>query len=117
MANQKRNNALIKIAALCFISVLLTATVYAHAGMQHIKGTVKAIAADSITVETTTQQTQVVTVNSSTKFTKSGKPSSLAELKAGDLVVIHAKLADKKLVAAEVNFGAPPPTSSAKGAH
>ena len=117
MASQKRSNAVLTIVALCFIRVLLTTTVYAHGGMQHVMGTVKAIGADSITVETKTHQTQVVSVNSQTKFIKSGKPSSLGELKTGDRVVIHAKLADKKLVAAEVNFGAAPTTTSAKGPH
>lgn len=117
MARQKRNNAILKTVALCFISLLLTATMFAHAGMQHVMGTVKAIGADSITVETTTHQTQTVSVTSQTKFVKGGKPSSLAELKAGDRVVIHAKLADKKLVAAEVNFGAAPTTAAAKGTH
>jgi len=117
MANQKKSSALLKLAALCFVGVLLTTTVFAHEGMQHVMGTVKAIGADSITVETKDNKEQVVSVNSQTKFTRSGKPSSLAELKTGDRVVIHAKLADKKLVAAEVSFGIAPTTASAKGAH
>jgi hypothetical protein len=116
MANQKKISALLKFAALCFVALLIT-TVFAHEGMQHVMGTVKTIGADSITVETKDNKEQVVSVNSQTKFVKAGKPSSLAELKAGDRVVIHAKLADKKLVAAEVSFGAAPSTASTKAAH
>jgi preprotein translocase subunit YajC len=118
MANQQRNSALyLKLAALCFISVLLTATVYAHGGEQHVMGTVKAIDASSITVESDTHTRQTVNVSSQTKFINGGNPSTLSALKPGDRVVIHAKPVGKTLEATEVKFGAAPASAAGKRAH
>ncbi len=118
MANQKRNSLVyLKIIALGFICVVLTATVYAHGGQQHVMGTVKAIGADSITVESTTHQIQTVNVTSQTKFINGGSPSTLSALKPGDRVVIHAKPVGKKLEATEVKFGTATTSAAGKSTH
>ena len=64
-------------------------------------------------METASHQSQTVRITAQTKFIKGGTPGSLTDLKAGDRVVIHAKLAGDKLEATEVKFGAAPKKSAA----
>jgi hypothetical protein len=95
-----------KIVFVLLITLLCTGSLFAHGNEKHVMGTVKAVAADSVTVETASHQSQTVQITPQTKFIKSGAPSSLSDLKAGDRVVIHAKAAGNKLEATEVKFGA-----------
>src|SRR5579872_2229887 len=106
MASQTRNNAAFRWSVLPFLVLVLTSMLFAHGDMKHVKGTVKAVSADSITVETETHEIQVVQVTSQTKFLNGSTPSSLGDLKVGSRVVIHAKPSGGKLEAAEVKFGA-----------
>src|SRR4051812_14973744 len=79
----------------------------AHEGVEHIMGTVKAVDANSITVDTTKHATTTVLVNGSTKFTNKGAAASLKDLKVGERVAIDAKPdAAKKLVGSSVRWGA-----------
>jgi Cu/Ag efflux protein CusF len=115
MANRKRNNLLYsKIAFVLLIAALATGTAFAHGHEKHVMGTIKAVGTDSVTVETTSHQSQTVQITSETKFMKNGAGSSLSELKAGDRVVIHAKASGDKLEATEVKFGAAQKASAAK---
>lgn len=93
---------------ICLVALLLgSATLFAHAGMEHVMGTVAAVTENSITVDTVKHTKVTVLIEPSTKFAHSNVKASLQDLKVGERVVIHAKQnADKKLVAAEVNWGA-----------
>jgi len=86
--------------------LLLSVMALAHGKEEHIKGTVTNISENSITVETSSKKSVSVDLNDKTKFEKSGSPATLADLKVGDKVVVHAELSDNKLVASEVHFGA-----------
>jgi len=77
----------------------------AHGNEKHLMGTVTSISDNSITVETTSKKTVVVTLSTATKFQKSGSPAALKDLKVGDKVVIHATGPEQKLVATDVKFG------------
>ena len=89
-------------------------TAFAHNGVEHVLGTVKALGADSITVETTKHETSTVSVDPGTTFSNKGAAATLAELKVGDRVAIDGKDGDdKKLHAIAVKWGA---KSTAKGA-
>jgi len=77
----------------------------AHGNEKHLMGTVTSISDNSITVETTSKKTVVVTLSTATKFQKSGSPAALKDLKVGDKVVIHATGPEEKLVATDVKFG------------
>jgi preprotein translocase subunit YajC len=68
-------------------------------------GTVTSVSDNSITVETTSKKTVMVTLSTATKFQKSGSPAALKDLKVGDKVVIHATGPEEKLVATDVKFG------------
>jgi hypothetical protein len=108
MARQKRSGMVYqKIVFVLLITLLCSGPLFAHGNEKHVLGTVKAVGADSVTVETTSHQSQTVQVTAQTKFIKGGAPSSLSDLKVGDRVVIHAKASGDKLQATEVKFGAP----------
>jgi preprotein translocase subunit YajC len=90
-----------------FALLLGSVGVFAHAGMEHVMGTVTAVADKSITVETVKHTKVTILIDPATKFTNSNAQASLQDLKVGDRVVIHAKQnRDKKLVAAQVKWGA-----------
>lgn len=85
----------------------MTLVVFAHNGMEHVMGTVAAVTENSITVDTVKHTKVTVLIDPSTKFIDNNAQATLSNLKVGDRVVIHAKRnADKKLVGAEVKWGA-----------
>jgi len=114
MAKQKRNDVVHgKIVFILLVALVFTGWLYGHGNEKHVMGVVKSIGADFVTVETANHQSQTVQITAQTKFIRSGEPSSLHDLKAGDRVVIHAKLSGDKLEATEVKFGAAPKKSAA----
>ncbi len=70
-------------------------------------GTVKAVSASSITVETMDKAPKPVTITvlPSTKFTKDGTVTSVKDLKIGDGVVVSVKPNGDKFEAVSVTFG------------
>lgn len=95
------------------ISMLLSCILWfataslAHNGMEHLMGTVKAVSANSITVQTVGKESKEITIAllPSTKFTKDGADTPRTDLKVGDRVVVHAKPNGDKLEAVTVVFG------------
>ena len=78
----------------------------AHGGLEHITGFVKAITADSVTVETVKHETVTVMLMPKMEVTKSNAKADIKDLKVGDRIVIHAaKNKDGKFEAHEVQFG------------
>ena len=57
--------------------LLASVTAYAHGGSEHIQGTVTAINAKAITVQSANKTTKTVTVTEHSTFVKSGKRASL----------------------------------------
>lgn len=101
MANQKN-----RLAALTLTLVILcTSALFAHEGGKHFRGQVKSIDADSLTIVTTTKETVTLKLLPATKFVKSGQPASAQDLKAGELVVVHAKQNGTTWEAEMVQFG------------
>lgn len=97
------------VSALAAASLLFAVTfaAFAHAGMEHVMGTVAAMTDNAITVDTVKHTKVTVLIDPSTKFINNNLQASLKDLKVGDRVVIHAKRnPDKKLVGAEVKWGA-----------
>ena len=91
--------------AIASFVLLLAGLVLAHGNEQHVMGTITAIGADTITVQTTEKQTKVVYLDVKTKFTKSGAAVNRDDLKVGDRVVIHAQKQGEKLTAHTVAVG------------
>ena len=122
-------NTRMKICILA-MAALVGGSAFAHGkdGV-HLKGTVKAIDAQSVTVTTTEQQDVTAHVDAKTKFERGDAPASAKDVRPGEKVVVHAqKMKDGQLHAhiiklpksasAEANDkpAAKPPTETAKEA-
>src|SRR6202049_2633842 len=94
-----------RTVAVFALALALAVVAFAHGNEKHVMGTVTNISDNSITVETTSKKTVMVTLNGATKFQKSGSAAALKDLKVGDKVVIHATGSEEKLVATHVKFG------------
>ena len=88
------------------LALLMTGAAYAHNGMEHVMGTVAAISAHAVDVKATTGKLTTVITNDKTTWMKGKAVMKPADLHVGDRVVVHAKMVDGKLVAAEVETSA-----------
>src|SRR5438270_11470566 len=96
ITNRLRRMRVKRTLAIGSAVLLFAVLAFAHGNEQHVMGTITAISADSITVQTMDKQTKVVYVDEKTKFMKSGAAATRDDLKVGDRVVIHAgKQGDK----------------------
>lgn len=78
-----------KIAVM--MTLVLPATALAHGGVEHVMGTVKALTATSLTVETKEKNEVKVIVDDKTRFEKAGAQSTAKELQVGARVVVDTK--------------------------
>ena len=78
---------------------------FAHGGMEHILGTVTAIAEHSLSVKTRDGATKTVEFDSETKFVKGDAAATIKDVRVGSRVVIHAHNKGNSLHAAEVKIG------------
>jgi hypothetical protein len=78
---------------------------FAHAGQEHIMGTVKNIDDRSITVATKGKPEVTISLDPSTKFEKAGKAVSAKDVPSGARVVVHAKRVGDGLRAVLVKVG------------
>jgi adenine/guanine phosphoribosyltransferase-like PRPP-binding protein len=96
-----KRRILAAVAALAFAAALA-----AHGGAEHVIGFVRAISAQSVTVETLKHETVTVVLTAKTEAMKSGVKANAKDLKVGDRVVIHAtKNGAGALEASEVEWG------------
>jgi Cu/Ag efflux protein CusF len=96
------------------LTLALAGALLAHGGLEHVTGFVKAINAESVTVETAKHEMITVLLMPKMEVTRSSVKADIKDLKVGDRVVIHTeKNKDGKLEAHEVSFG---PTA-ATGTH
>lgn len=95
-----------RIVLLVVLVVFAAGSAYAHGKEEHVMGTVSAVTASTITVQTKDKDPVIVYTTAETKYEKSGAVASMQDLHVGDRVVIHAARIKDKLVANEVHFGA-----------
>ncbi|MBI2681677.1 MAG: hypothetical protein HYX26_00395 [Acidobacteriales bacterium] len=112
MSNTMRT---ISLATVMFL--MLCGIAPAHGGGGHVKGTVTAITADSITVKTPAGESKSVHFDQSTVFEKSKVKATVKDLKTGDRVVVDVQETGDKLHATQVRFGAQPQKTAAKSGH
>ena len=100
----KRNGMTFLAAA-----ILAAGTVaFGHDGIEHIRGTVKAVTPASVTVETPKHTSVTILIDSSTTYSNNNAKAALHDLKPGERVLINAKEGpDEKLHGVSVNWGAP----------
>ena len=98
---------------LAILALAFAGTLFAHGDAVHVTGVVKAISADSVTVETVKHEMVTVALRAKMEVTRSKVKADIKDLKVGDRVVIHAeKNKDGKLVAEEVAFGPAAPAQA-----
>jgi hypothetical protein len=71
------------------VALALPASALAHGGGEHIMGTVKAVDATSLTVETKDKKEVKVLFDDKTKFEKGGATASAKDVSVGARVVVH----------------------------
>ena len=91
---------------------------FAHNGIEHILGTVTALTATSLTVETIKHASVTVVLDSQTTFTYKGEKALPKDLKVGERVAVNAKeAAGKKMLALSVKWGASGALAAAHDEH
>jgi len=88
-----------------FSTLLLSAPVFAHGGMEHILGGVTGITGHSLSVKTSDGAAETVEFDGETKFSKGDAPATVKDVQVGSRVAIHAHKHDNSLHAAEVRIG------------
>jgi hypothetical protein len=84
-----------------------SAIAFAHNGIEHVLGTVKALTATSITLETVKHEMIVIALDPTTAFTNKGEKASMKDLKEGVRVAVDTKDdASDKPHAISVKWGA-----------
>ena len=82
---------------------MLIVNVWAHGNMDHILGKITKINGNILTVEKDGKTTQVLLIET-TAYETGGHPGKSADLRVGDLVVIHAVKVQGKEESHEVRF-------------
>jgi hypothetical protein len=93
-----------RLTAIALLTALLLSAglVYAHGTATHLTGTITAIEGEHIKIKDQAGKSVTVMLGKATKYLKSEKASTKAELKVGTRVVIDAKMDEKmKMYAAE----------------
>ena len=86
--------------------LVLSAVGWAHGGGPHIMGTAKSVSEKSIVVTDGAGKDVTVAVDDKTMVEGNGKAAKLADVKAGERVVVHTRNTDAGLVAVMIKFGA-----------
>jgi Domain of unknown function (DUF5666) len=107
----KRHSSILTAAFIC--TLIISTLAFAHGGMEHVLGTVTAVAEHSISVKTRDGAIKTVEFDGETKFVKGDASATVKDVQVGSRVVIHAHNHDNVLHAAEVKIG----TDAAPGQH
>jgi hypothetical protein len=89
------------------LAFVMTATAWAHNGMEHVLGVVTANSGSSLDVKVAGGKVTTVTTDNKTMWMKGKAMITSHDVQPGYKVVIHAKLVNGKLLAAEVELGGP----------
>src|ERR1700682_5706659 len=81
------------------LAMITAPVVFAHGGQEHVMGTVVSADAKSIVVKTTKGAETTIRVDDKTQVERSGKPAKLADISAGQRVVVHARKGQDGLTA------------------
>jgi ribosomal protein S1 len=96
---------LTRISTLSLLVVLFFhSSVLAHGGKPHVMGTVTALDAQHVVVETKEGKTISIVLNTETKYRKGQTAATGADLKVGDRVVVHTAGKGDTLTASEIHF-------------
>jgi hypothetical protein len=105
------------VAVVMMIVVAICTAALAHAGHDHVMGTVTKVTAGSIQVKTANGETKDVMIDDKTTYTKGGKKASVSDVTEGTRVVIEAHPMQNMLHAESVKIGVSKTSDAADGAH
>jgi len=101
----------IRWVSILLLLALAAGSIFAHGDKVHVVGTVEKTTSDSLVVKTKEGKSVEVKLSASTVYLERNnnqdKPAKLADLAAGDFVVIHATPKDTGLEAGQVRFSRP----------
>ena len=87
------------------LAVLVAGAAWAHGGTPHTRGTVTAVDATHIEVQTVEGKAVSVPLDKDTKFKKGETAATLADVQKGMRVVLHYKKDGQRLIVTEVQLG------------
>lgn len=97
-----------RISTLAMIAVFCLHTLaFAHGDKPHVMGTVAAMDAQHVVVQTKEGKTISILLNRGTTYRKGEAAATGTDLKAGDRVVIETAMDGETLVAREIRFSSP----------
>jgi len=99
-------NAKSLVVSIASALTLFSAPALAHGGQVHVLGTVKAVQADTLTVETPKHTEVTVKLSPDTHFEKGKAAATAKDLAVGERVVVHTRKDGDALTAVEVHIGA-----------
>ena len=91
-------------------------TAFAHAGFDHVMGTVIKVSGNVVTVKTAKGNVDVK-LGDRTELASNGQQAQLADLKLGTRVVAEVAQGSKDNMAQSVKIGATPKTAAARHSH
>ena len=101
----------IRMISILLVLALAAGIVSAHGNKVHVVGTVEKANSDSLVVKTKDGKSVEIKLAASTvcleRINNQDKPAKMADLAAGDFVVIHATPKDTGLEADQVRFSRP----------
>jgi hypothetical protein len=107
----------LRMTMLALLVVLFAGAAFAHGNKVHVRGILQKISTDSVLVKTPDGKSVEVKLVASTIYVSRSnnedKPAKMADLAAGDLVVIHATSNGNALEAEEIKFSIPAATKPA----
>jgi Domain of unknown function (DUF5666) len=96
-------------------SSLWSPRIHAHEGAPHVMGTVAAVDANHIVVQTTEGKTLSIWIDANTTFRQGDKAAAAADLKAGDRIVAEVSHKGETLTASEIRLAPPAENKRASG--
>lgn len=117
--NRLRNSTIASRRAAPWLAAAMLAiapTVFAHAGFNHVMGTVTKISGNVMTVKTTKGEVEVK-LGDRTDLTRNDRKAQLADLKPGARVVAEVPEGSKDNIAQSVKIGVITKTATARPTH
>lgn len=102
---KRRNRTLEFFFGMIILAITMSANAVAHAGFDHIRGTVVKVADNVLTVATATGNVDVK-LDNRTELTRDGQKAQLTELKPGTRVIVDVPEGRKDKIAHSVKIGA-----------
>jgi hypothetical protein len=117
--NRSRNIIIARLRPTLWVATVLLAAAamaFAHAGFDHVKGTVAKVSGNALTIKTAKGNVDVK-LGDRTEFTRNDQKAQVTDLKPGLRVVAEVPEGSKDNVAQSIKIGAAPKTAAVRQSH